>query len=284
VTRRAAAWWVAGAALCVVAGLWRWHTPQVNKVGGVLVTGGDGGGLPRASPELEGFAVAALQAAGANTFAQGTSALLILRHGHLVFERYAHGADASTVVEGGEMARAVLIVAAGIAVAQHGMIMPGAPIDSGHLAEAISVASGKSYPAFLSRHVWQPLHAAPAFWTPGGLSARGVDWLRVGDLLLHDGRFEGTQVVQPGWVARHSTLLFGPAASLPSASGLLALRGPGSVRLWLAPRLDLVILCVAGAPPPGAAADDTVAHAIVNTLHDRPAAGGSSLNDLVPGH
>jgi len=284
VTRRTTVWMIAVVTLCALAGAWRWRTLQVTNVGGVLIAGGDGGGLPRAAPALEGFDAAALAAASANAFKQGTSALLIMRHGHLVYEQYGRGAEASTAVEGGELARGLLIVAAGIAVAQHGMIMPAPPIDYDRLAAAIAAASGRSYPSFLSRHVWQPLHAAPAYWTSSGVSARCVDWLRVGDLLLHDGRFEGTQVVQPGWVARHSSQLFGSGVQSPAATEFLTLHGPGSMRLWLAPHLDVVILRVAGAPPTGAAIDETLARTIINTLRDRPATGGSSLNDLVPGH
>ena len=283
-TRRATLWMIAVVTLCALAGVWRWRTLPVTKVGGVLIAGGDGGGLPRTAPELEGFEAAALATAAANAFKQGASALLIMRHGHLVYEKYERGSDAVTPVEGGELARSLLIVAAGIAVAQHGMIMPAPPIDSERLAAAIAAASGRNYPSFLSRHVWQPLHAAPAYWTASGVSARGVDWLRVGDLLLHDGRFEGTQVVQPGWVARHSSQLFGPGIESPAATGLLTLHGPGSMRLWLAPRLDVVILRVAGAPPLGAAIDETLARTIINTLRDRPATDGGRLNDLVPGH
>jgi hypothetical protein len=240
--------------------------------------------LPRTAPQLEGFDASALQTVATNAFKQGISALLIMRHGHLVYEQYGAHADASAAVDGGELAGSLLIVAAGIAVAEHGMVMPPPPVDAGRLAAAIAAASGRSYPSFLSRHIWQPLHAAPAYWTSSGVSARCVDWLRVGELLMHDGRFEGTQVVQPGWIARHNTQLFGSGADSTVGSGWLTLHGPGSTRLWLAPRFDLAILRVAAAPPPGAAVDETLARTIINTLRDRPATGGSGLNDLVPGH
>ena len=117
-----------------------------------------------------------------------------------------------------------------------------------------------------------------------GVSARCVDWLRVGELLLHDGRFEGTQVVQPGWVARHCDSAVGAGVAVARCRRVLSLHGPGATRLWLAPRFDVAILRVAAAPPPGAAVDETLARTIINTLRDRPATGGSSLNDLVPGH
>ncbi len=283
-TRQLRLWLVALIALAVLAGVWRWRTPQVAAVEGVVIAGGDGGGLPRSAPQLEGFDVSALQAVATNAFKQDVSALLILRHGHLVYERYGADVTASVPVAGGELANGLLIVAAGIAVAEHGMVMPPAPIDGGRLAAAIAAASGRTYPSFLSRHIWQPLHAAPAYWTSTGVSARCVDWLRVGELLLHDGRFEGTQIVQPGWIARHATQLFSPGVDSPAGGGWLTLHGPGSTRLWLAPRFDVAVLRVAAAPAPGVAVDETLARTIINTLRDHPATGGSGLNDLVPGH
>ncbi len=283
-TRRARLWLVAFIALGVLAGAWRWRTQQVSAVSGVVIAGGDGGGLPRAAPQSEGFDADALQAAATNAFKQGISALLIMRHGHLVYERYGADADARAAVDGGELADSLLIVAAGIAVAEHGMVMPPPPLDAGRLEAAIAAASGRSYPSFLSRHIWQPLHAAPAYWTSPAVSARCADWLRVGDLLLHDGRFEGTQIVQAGWIARYAPQIFGAGADSPVASGWLSVRGPGSTRLWLAPRSDVAILRVAAAPAPGVAVDETLGRTILNTLRDRPATGGSGLNDLVPGH
>jgi len=284
VSRRPVPWLVAAVALCALAGVWGWHALHERDMGGVLIAGGDGGGLPRTTPQQEGFDAAALQAAAVHALEQGADALLILRHGHLVYEEYAHGAGASALVAGGELSRSMLIMAAGIAVAQHGMAMPAPPLDAERLAASIAAAAGRSYPSFLSRHIWQALHAAPARLTGQEVSARCTDWLRVGELLLHDGRFEGTQIVQPGWIVRHAGELFGASVDSPIAPELRSLRGPGSTRLWLAPRLDLVILRLAPAPPPGVAVDETLARTVINTLRDRPATGGSSLNDLVPGH
>ncbi len=283
-TRRAALGTFALLALCAAWGAWHWRTVHAPRADGVLIAGGDGGGLPRAAPGLEGFDPTALQESVSRAFKQGADALLILRHGHLVVEQYGAGADAGTSVAGGALADSLLIMAAGVAVAQHGMSMPAPPIDAGSLSAAIAAASGRSYPSFLSRQVWQPLHAGPAYWSSSGVSARCVDWLRVAELLLHDGRFEGTQIVQSGWIARHSSELFGPDVDSPVATGLRMLKGPGSTRLWMAPRLDVAILRVAGPPPPGTAVDETLARTIINTLRDRPATGGSTLNDLVPGH
>jgi len=108
--------------------------------------------------------------------------------------------------------------------------------------------------------------------------------MRVAELLLHDGRFEGTQVVRAGWIPAELRLVTGAAPEPPGAGTLLTLRGPGATRLWLAPRLDLAILRAAAAPVAGAAVDESLGRTLINTLRDRPSSGGNSLNDLVPGH
>ena len=163
VTRSVPTWLIAALALLAAAGAWRWRAIHAEYSSAVVIAGGDGGGLPRAEPSTEGFDALALQAAATLADAQHASVLLVMRHGHLVFERYAGGVDAGTLVDGGELAHTLLMLAAGVAVAQNGMVMPASPpYDAGHLAAAIAAASGLSFPLFLSRNVWQPLNAAPA--------------------------------------------------------------------------------------------------------------------------
>jgi hypothetical protein len=128
------------------------------------------------------------------------------------------------------------------------------------------------------------VHAAGARWDATGVSARAVDWLRVAELLMHDGRFEGTQVVQPGWIPTHLPLVVGPEADTPAGRELIRLRGPGATRLWLVPRVDLIILRIADAPPAGSEVDESLARRVISTIKDHPATGGRSINDLVPGH
>lgn len=283
-SRRATLWLVALLALGAVAGLWRWRGLNVAEHRGVVVAGGDGGGLPRAAPALEGFDEHALQATAVAVLAQGASAVLVTRHGHLVLEQYGHDADASTLVDGGELAFPLLVVASGIAVAKYGMTLPPPPLQADRLVAEVSAAAGKSYPEFLSRHVWQPLNATPARWLGSGLRARATDWLRVAELLMHDGRFEGRQVVQPGWVAAHLSQMSGSGVTPALAGGMIRLRGPGATRLWLVPSLDLAVLRVYAAVPAGAVVDESLARTIINEVRDRPASGGSSLHDLVPAH
>ncbi len=273
------------ALLLCAAGLWLWHATGTPRDGAVLITGGDGGGLPRAAADAEGFDSLALQQAAALVLEQRATALLVMRHGHLVFEQYAGGASADTLVDGGEMADTLLMLAAGIAVAQYGLIVPPVgPHAAAQLAAAIAEASGRSYPQYLSRNVWQRLNAASAQWSAGTVRARASDWLRVAELLLHDGRCEGTQVVPPGWVARLGQPRVTPGARAFAAADMYYLRGPGATRLWLAPRFDLLVLRVARASPGDVVDETRLPNMIIRALRDRPNARGGSLSDLVPGH
>lgn len=284
--RHRAGWGLAAlAGLLAAGGIWHWHGVRDASDGAVVIGGGDGGGLPRTDANEEGFETPALRAASALAATQGSSALLVMRHGHLVYERYAGGDGADTLVDGGELADTLVLLAAGIAVAQNGLVMPAAaPVDTGQLTAAIARVSGRSYPQFLSRNLWQPLNAAPAQWSAPTLRARASDWLRVGELLMHDGRFEGTQVVPAGWVQRLVQPRAADGAEPFAAAGIYSLRGPGATRLWLTPRLDLAVLRVAPVPP-GVAVDETLlVNIIVRALRDRPATGGGNLDDLVPGH
>ena len=101
---------------------------------------------------------------------------------------------------------------------------------------------------------------------------------------MHDGRFEGRQIVARGWVAGHISQMSGPVVQAPLAGGMIRLRGPGGTRLWLVPELDLVVLRVGAEPVRGTPVDESLARTIINEMRDRPASGGSSLHDLVPGH
>ncbi len=285
-------WWLlALGALLAAAGAWRWHRIAASDAlavaaGTVAVGGGDGGGLPRADADAEGFERQPLAAAQAWAVAQHARALLIARHGHLVSEQYG-GIEAGTLVDGGELGDTLLQLAAAIAVAQHGLVVPPAvQADAPRLAAAIARVSGRSYAQFLSRNIWQPLNAAPAQWSAAGVRARSSDWLRVAELLLHDGRFEGTQVVPAGWVQRLARPQAAMGAEPFADATMFRLRGGGATRLWLSPRFEVAILCVADAgEAPALAADETrLPNMVIRALRDRPGVSGTGLNDLVPGH
>jgi hypothetical protein len=279
--RNIAIWFIV--ALLVVAVCRFWMQGQTPKLGGVPIAGGDAGGLPRADASTEGFDATPFQAAVEWAGKQRAGALLVSRHGHLLIEHYSSGANVDTLIAGGGMSDAVVLLSAGTAVPQLDRSLPASEaVDATPLAAAIAKASGRSFPQFLSRNVWQPLNAAPARWSEAEVSARAIDWLRVAELLLHDGRFEGTQVVPAGWAARVPLQRTAPGAEPFADKDMRYLRGRGATRLWLSPRFDLAILSVAGAVQ---SADETrLPNMIVRALRERPGVSGTSLNDLVPGH
>jgi hypothetical protein len=282
--RRRLLWWLLVVALLLAAGgAWQWRVARLRDTGGVPIGGGDAGGLPRAEASSEGFEPLPLQTAVDWAAKQRAGALLVSRHGHLLIDRYSSEVEADSLVDGGGMSDVLVLLAAGSAVPEHGLVSPAVePFDPAQLSAAIAAASGRSFPQFLSRNVWQPLNASPARWLEPDVHARAIDWLRVAELLLHDGRFEGTQVVPPGWVQRVHPLRTAPGAEPFADSDMYYLRGHGSTRLWLSPRFDLVILSVADQ---ALASDETrLPNMIVRALRERPGVSGTSLNDIVPGH
>jgi hypothetical protein len=279
--RNIAIWFIV--ALLVVAVCRFWISTQASKLEGVPIAGGDAGGLPRADASTEGFDATAFQAAVEWASKERAGAVLVSRHGHLLVEHYSSGVNVDTLIAGGGMSDALMLLAAGIAVPQHGLPLPAnEPVDTTQLPSAIAKASGRSFPQFLSRNVWQPLNAAPARWSEPEVSARAIDWLRVAELLLHDGRFEGTQIVPTGWAARVPLQHTAPGAEPFADKGTMFLHGRGATRLWLSPRFDLAILSIADTVE---SADETrLPNMIVRALRERPGVSGTSLDDLVPGH
>jgi hypothetical protein len=130
-----------------------------------------------------------------------------------------------------------------------------------------------------------------------------LDWMRIASLLVDDGRFEGKQLVPPGWVQRMARpvsldAVRGFGVELPAtargaepfaADGVFFVRGPGRWRLWLVPQLKLAVLFGAAAPAAAAPTvwDETrLPNLVIRALSDRPMQRGDTtdLQRLVPGH
>jgi hypothetical protein len=293
------------AALALLAGCRGPTSPQVT------VAGGDGSGLPRTTPEAEQFDPAELEAVRNLARHDGLGALLVTRHNHLVLEYYGSGWAAADEPDAGSLVQVLAAMASGIATSR-GLIGPPdlRPFDARALAGAIAQAAHLPYEQYLSLHIWQPLRAAPAHFVLAHageavqadccFAARLSDWMRVGGALIGDGRYEGSQVLPAGWVARMRLPRIGAQESgfgvllTEAARGKEPLaardaffvRGEGAWRLWLVPSLDLVILS-AGEDKGRAQQDETalpnrIMRAINGpgtTLHGAP-----QLKDLVPGH
>jgi hypothetical protein len=305
-SRRAAAILVV-ALLLAGAGAWFGLRGRAAPPAGQPVAGGDGGGLPRATPDEEGLEPAGLEAARAQAKAWGARALLVMRHGHLVLGDPKDLA-AEDLVAGGDMGEGVQALLAGIALRELGIEPLSGGLVPAQFVAAVEREGKLPYASYLSRSVWQPLNAGAALLAGDAaaaaqgccLAARATDWLRVGALLLEDGRFEGTQVVPSGWAravlqprpgdpARGYGVWLAPAASGAepfAAQGVAFLRGPGRTRLWLAPTLDLAVLLVdAPGAKPDARFDETrLPNLVFRAVRDQQHGEASGLDALVPGH
>jgi hypothetical protein len=299
--RRSIAIGIALLAIAAGVGVWLWPGAPATTAG-VVVAGGDGGGLPRATPEEERFQPAALEAAIAEAQRQGARAFLVMRHGHLVAEYYRRSADASEPVDAGGFAGVLAAIGAGVAQGE-GMLSlrQSGPFDAAAMAEAIAAGSGQSYAEFLSQRVWQPMNAADArvIDAAGSIAARISDWLRVAALLLDQGRFEGADIVAASWVQ----FMRQPSPGAPqqgfgvhlasaavgaepfAADGVFYLRGRDRWRLWMVPELELAVL-FAGEADGGTWDETLLPNQVIRAITDRGGSrnGATSLQQLVPGH
>ncbi|HEX4025226.1 MAG TPA: hypothetical protein VHX52_11075 [Steroidobacteraceae bacterium] len=317
--RRAWVVLIAAAVAALAAALvWQRQHSGHGAVIALAVRGGDGGGLPVAPPGDEHLDAAALELAARDPAAAGLAAFIVMRHGHVIFERFGHGLHADSVIDSGPFARVLVALAAGIA--EQDGALPGTALfgfDPSRLRDAIESGTHRSYADYLSSRLWSRLNAGPAWIalpaagaTPPAdccFHARVIDWMRVAGLLVDDGSFEDTQVVGRGWVARMRRPLsprsregFGvqlaPAGPAPrgfDAADVFFVRGPGRWRLWLVPSLRLAVLFGAAGGASGAPAgagtgwDETrLPDLVISAITDRSASpqGQSLLQQLVPGH
>jgi hypothetical protein len=294
----------------ILAGAWLLRGHQ-HSPPHVTVAGGDGGGLPRAQPIDERIDAAALERAAEDRAAEGLQAFVVMRHGHIVFERYRHGLAADSMIDGGRFAEVLVAMAAGVA-GKEGVsnLAEVQGFDPQALRVAIESGTQQRYEIYLSRKLWSRLNSAPAWieLPPGAapapadccFHARVLDWMRIASLLVDDGRFEGKQILPPGWVGRMQRPLsldavrglgveLAPAAHGAEAfatPGVFFVRGPGRWRLWLVPPLQLAVLFGAEDSSPGAWDETRLPNIVIRAVSDRPQQPGdmTDLQRLVPGH
>lgn len=294
-----------------------------------IIIGGAPGGVPRATPEAESLLPEALEQAREQAEQRRLQALIVHRHGHRVFEYFGPGRSGDNEVDGGELAALPLALALGV-LADNGRVPFDAALQA--LRDAMPPARGWHNPwsgaararfalrpapplllqdadgdvaTTLSQRVWLPLHAGPAsLWGRDDtalrvdccLAARLDDWMRLGDLLLAQGRYAGERLASPDWMrqllpydARGRTQPVWLAAQLPWEGDEPPVARDAywfdlgvDLRLWLAPRRGIAVLVWTQR---GGARDTLLPNIILRGLDDQaPPVEGSSVNELVPGH
>ncbi|MBV6417795.1 MAG: hypothetical protein CMLOHMNK_02559 [Steroidobacteraceae bacterium] len=261
--------------------------PQEGTIPTVSVGGGNSPPMPPLPPADAHIDPSALEAAALHAEREGAAALLVVRNGHLVFERYWHGATFATPIGTGAWQGVIDDLLAG-ALAEDRRPLPAATTPD---RASISAAAGMPYEAYLSKRLWRPLGAYDATLAPALHAAQG-DWIRIGELLANDGAYLGEEIVRPGWaaqvLARHAVP--GQRPTSGALRDVYRLRGPDDADLWVIPPLRLVILRTGAAV--SAARDGTDARmfdAVLRGVTDRPGvqAVGEGMPDpavLVPSH
>jgi CubicO group peptidase (beta-lactamase class C family) len=344
--------------------------PQSFYTPRVVVQGGNQPPAPREKPDAEQLDSAALQSAADYAEKQQSRALIVTRHGYIVFEKYWQGSNLDTVVASPGLGRVVAALATGVAISERKIGWPDEPIgylipawskdprgeitvrnllqmssglgsststystniisrylnlpseappgkrwldqgvDPDLLAYVIQNATGQPYAEYLSQAIWARIGAGDAWiWLDSaggdahvdtGFFARQGDWLRVAELLLQNGNYQGDEVIVPRWMPA----LLQPAKSNPNygsylrlgtytppgmspyaTSDVLVVEGGGN-RLWLVPSLQIAILRTGGQP--SSDWDDArIPNLIIHGAHDFiPAAArpGADVRQLVPNH
>lgn len=369
-----------------------------------IIEGSNGPSPPRVTPEEENLEPAALQAAADYAATERTTALIVGRHGHIVFEKYWGDSSYDTMIDAGAFNATLTALMVGMAMGDRKIALPSEPVanyiesfrernratitledllhmtsglgpnrlaDTGTnigtnpiarasavlptaasthdqlahdiraecldleraaapgarwqsqacdpqlLAHIIERASGQQYAVYVSERLWKPLGAGDARLMldhEGGtahasccLRARQGDWMRIAQLLVNDGKFEGEQILPPGWVRTMMTASktnprfgyqlwrgrpFEPGEDSfePLAPGdAFELKGNGKTRLWLVPSLSLSILRVGSNDEADASWDDSrIPNLIIRGARDyRPddtTGSGVDIRKLVPNH
>jgi CubicO group peptidase (beta-lactamase class C family) len=139
------------------------------------------------------------------------------------------------------------------------------------LALALERATKQPWQDIVAQRLWTPLgggdlvfHQGDSKLRPDGvradccLRARIGDWMRLGDLLLNDGNYEGNELMPP----RYASLLMtpvhkeSPRGFFTRVDGSFAdkvvwLEGSRKQRLWIVPSLRLTVLRIGDEPSAG---------------------------------
>jgi CubicO group peptidase (beta-lactamase class C family) len=137
------------------------------------------------------------------------------------------------------------------------------------LAQELERVTSQPYPQLVAERLWKPMEAGSLEFRAGdGRRRQGVvanccvrarvgDWMRLGELLAHDGVFQGNQLTPPRYVSLMLTPVHkdSPRGFFTRVDGEFAahdvawLEGTHRQRLWIVPSLRLSILRIGDEPP-----------------------------------
>jgi hypothetical protein len=139
------------------------------------------------------------------------------------------------------------------------------------LAQTLEGVTRQPWQTMVAQRLWAPLgggdlvfHEGDSKRRPGGVSAgcclraRIEDWMRVGELLLNQGTYEGNELMPPryGELMMTATHKESPRGFFTRVDGQFAdkvvwLDGSDKQRLWIVPSLKLTVLRIGGEPSSG---------------------------------
>ncbi len=139
------------------------------------------------------------------------------------------------------------------------------------LALALERVTRQPWQDVVAQRLWTPLgggdlvfHQGDSKLRPDGVSAgcclraRIGDWMRVGELLLNEGRYEGNELMPPRYAGLVTTPSHkdAPHGFFTRVDGSFAdrvvwLEGSNRQRLWIVPSLRLTVLRIGGEPSTG---------------------------------
>jgi hypothetical protein len=272
---------------------------HVGKPEPVIVKMAAGPPQPRVPVGEAGLDPAALQLAVDYAGAHRSTALVVGRGGHIVFEKYWNGTTNDTIVATG-FDPVLPALAVGTAIDDRLIPSLDAPLSS-YFAEppgdfatftlrelmardhaelsieqstdlvalVLERLTKEPYEKLIVDRIWKPIDGGDLEFQrrDSKLRKQGVsaaccvrvrlgDWMRIGELLANDGRFEGAEFTPPRYVTLmlHPSHKESPHGYFTRVDGSFAthdvawLEGTDKQRLWIVPSLQLVILRTGAEP------------------------------------
>jgi CubicO group peptidase (beta-lactamase class C family) len=161
------------------------------------------------------------------------------------------------------------------------------------LGGIIEQVTGGDLLPFAREHLFDPIGIGPVFWdktmgdhyhTDGGLYMTPRDMARFGYLMLHNGTWDGQEIVSADWVARSSTAYHQAYGNvgygyqwwiLPGGLGYKA-DGHYDQKIFVLPAADMVVVFTADIPDDDPYRADGLLHSfILPACTDLPREGGS---------